>query len=481
MSKQGDEAFIQLQGRVAGALKAWYAPVGSKDELLSDFLIVQAALPGDPPSGDLAAQRLATNQVLFAAIEELELQDSQVAQVLRLRFIDKQKLWAVANKMAISDQTVSRFQKKGIEHLAQIIHGRESTMRTQLALEMEAALPPATYTRLFGIKEAIQQLLHLLENPDGAAVLAVVGLGGIGKTALADLAVRQIIHRVHFHKVFWLRIDHQTLSGHSHQPELTFENLLSQLTGYLWPERVENLSPQQRLAKLRQALKNLPHLIVIDNLESQADAAYILDQLHGFTRPSKFLLTTRSQLTEQSSVFNFRLQEIGISEATAFVRYHAQECGIHSVARASDSDIAEIYQLTGGNPLALKLVVSLLDVLALSDILADLSASQTNSITGLYQHIFRQSWNTLSPNGRVLLQAMPLVSESGGTPAYLATVSGLTKEQLWPALHELRQRSLIEVRGTIHDKRYGIHRLTNSFLCTTIIQRPEWQVNPNNV
>ena len=36
----------------------------------------------------------------------------------------------------------------------------------------------------------------------------------------------------------------------------------------------------------------------------------------------------------------------------------------------------------------------------------------------------------------------------------------------------LRNRSLLEVRGTIQAKRYGIHRLTETFLRTEIIHWP---------
>jgi hypothetical protein len=54
------------------------------------------------------------------------------------------------------------------------------------------------------------------------------------------------------------------------------------------------------------------------------------------------------------------------------------------------------------------------------------------------------------------------------------TVSGLSPAAFWPALHELHGRSLIEVRGSIQEKRYGIHRLTNSFLSVEIVHLPEW-------
>ena len=463
----------QIEERISNALKAWYSPGGNPEELLADFLIVQEA-HGSGGDYEAPIQRQTTNQVLLMGIEALEGQLPELAQVLRLRFIDKQKLWSVANTMAVSEQTVSRLQKKAIEQLALHIGNLESARRNQQAQEMAADLPPATYTRLFGAAEAEKKLLNLIEDSEGPAVLAVVGLGGVGKTALTDKVVRQIIRRFQFHKVVWLRIEHQTLSGKSHHPELTFEGLLTGLAHQIWPEEAEVLSAQQRLVMLHQELGTRPYLIVIDNLENETDGDYILNQLHGFSRPTKFLLTSRTRLAEQSALYNFQLQELSRPDAMAFIRYHAQECGILSVANAANSDIATIYEIVGGNPLALKLIISLVDVLPLSEILADLTQTDTDPIQGMYRHIYRQSWKTLSDDGRTLLQAMPLVAESGGTPPYLMTVSGLAREKLWPAIHELHGRSLIEVRGTIQEKRYGIHRLTNSFLCTEIIDLPEW-------
>ncbi len=74
---------------------------------------------------------------------------------------------------------------------------------------------------------------------------------------------------------------------------------------------------------------------------------------------------------------------------------------------------------------------------------------------------------------QALLQAMPLVSGAGATADYLQEISGLSAGQLWPAIQELRKRSLLEVRGDIREKRYGIHRLTETFLRTEIIHWPE--------
>jgi hypothetical protein len=41
-----------------------------------------------------------------------------------------------------------------------------------------------------------------------------------------------------------------------------------------------------------------------------------------------------------------------------------------------------------------------------------------------------------------------------------------------PALTELVKRSLVDVRGTLVEPRYAIHRLTETFLLTEVIK---WQ------
>ena len=147
--------------------------------------------------------------------------------------------------------------------------------------------------------------------------------------------------------------------------------------------------------------------------------------------------------------------------------------GLDELAEANESVIEEIYTLTGGNPLALKLVVSLAAVLPLPQILSDLAKSRPGPIEDLYRSIYWEAWRTLSEEGQSLLQAMPLVAETGALPAQLMAFSDLDETTLWPALTELVSRSLMEVRGTMHERRYGIHRLTETFLRTEIIHWPE--------
>ena len=135
--------------------------------------------------------------------------------------------------------------------------------------------------------------------------------------------------------------------------------------------------------------------------------------------------------------------------------------------------IQSIYDISGGNPLALKLVVSLADVLPLPQILADLTHNRVGPIEDLYRHIYWQAWHTLTPHAQALLQAMPLVAASGALPEQMKMMAGLEDDAFWTAVHELSTRSLLEIQGTIHQRRYNIHRLTETFLRTEIIHWPE--------
>ena len=65
---------------------------------------------------------------------------------------------------------------------------------------------------------------------------------------------------------------------------------------------------------------------------------------------------------------------------------------------------------------------------------------------------------------------MPLTQDGDFTQ--LAAVNELDADQLNDALDQLVTLSLVEVRGDLADRRYRIHRLTETFLLTEVAK---WQ------
>jgi hypothetical protein len=228
-----------------------------------------------------------------------------------------------------------------------------------------------------------------------------------------------------------------------------------------------------RDAQLRQMLKAMPHLIIIDNLESVNDMALFVNALNDFANPSRFLLTTRARLSPSSAVYNLTLSQLTLADTIQLIRSQAKTVGLTDLLQADADDLAAIYHVTGGNPLAIKLVVGLATVLPLPQVLADLTRAQSVEIEQMYRHIYWQAWKTLSQPAQMMLEMMPLASGIGIRPAQMQAMSGLPDEKFWPAVTELANHSLLEIHGSIWERRYSIHRLTESFLHTEIIHWPE--------
>lgn len=477
MSAAQDLELESLETAIHTALAAWDESAGADETLLSSLLVVQGVRDEQGDSHSAVALRRAINRVLEGAIDELGENDETGAAVLRARFVEGEITRRVAYQLHASPDQVNRWQKRAIRNLAEILWSRETALRRTRVRRLEATLPPPTYTRLFGFEHAQKLLVERLVNPDAFWIVAVTGIGGVGKTSLADALTRQAIRSLTFDDVVWLRAGSQSLSGEPVPPEQQYEFLLTDLAERLWQQGTAGQPVEQTETRVLRALAARPYLVVVDNLETEEEAAYLLDRIGAGlgtqTAPTKFVLTARARPATTASVFYYSLEELPRSDAAELLRHHAEATGLEEVAKAPESDVEAIYQVTGGNPLALKLVVSLAAVLPLPQILADLSHGRPGPIEELYKHIYWQAWRTLSEEGKALLQAMPLAAGSGARPEQMQAMSGLSDDSFWAALRELTARSLLEVRGTTQERRYGIHRLTETFLQTEIIHWPE--------
>lgn len=324
-----------------------------------------------------------------------------------------------------------------------------------------AALPPPSYIRLFGLEDKIDAICQQLRANTMPWIMTLVGLGGVGKTSLADAVARRFIQESHFERVIWVS------AQMTHKPEspAMFEAIMLALGEQLLPQILDRTVPDRRHFQIRQVLKQRHYLIVIDNLEQADETAYLLAQLNQFTQPSKFLLTTRYLPPVEANVYVVQMGEMSQKDAIDFIRYQAQINGIASLTTQTDEALVRLYQVAGGHPLSLRLIVRLARFHTLSHIQRRLQSDRGGRVADMYQHIYGELWAALDPAEKQLLQAMPLVAPSGGTAAHLQAISLLTEDAFWPALENLIEQSLLEPRAPIKgEPRYGIHRLTEQFL-----------------
>ncbi|MDX1615835.1 MAG: NB-ARC domain-containing protein [Candidatus Promineifilaceae bacterium] len=461
-----------LTGQVHAALANWNNLSSSEEELLSGLLLVrQRRQAADNATSPLQKRRL-TNEVLQEAIDRLAAQSQRDADVLRWRFAEEQIIRQVATRLHASPDQINRWQRAAIHHLAEILYSRETSLRDARRRQLEDALPPPSYTLLVGIAAARQKLLRLLSEASAPWQVAVWGLGGIGKTALADAVCRDLCGAFIYEGIVWFRAAGQTLSGKPLNDREVYEALLNHMADTLWPEAAGGQTPAQRAARAARLLRERPYLLVVDNLETTENTSYLLEQTSDLVKPSKIVLTTRARPTIVDQAYFLPLHSLSQADAVTLMRHQARTGGLTELANARESVLVSVYDAVGGNPLALKLVVSLAAVMPLDQILEGLAGKRTGAIDNLYRHVFWHSWRALSPEAQTLLQAMPLIGQAGALPEQMQAISQLPDDSFWNALTELVSRSLLEVHGSVETRRYGIHRLTEAFLHSEIIDWP---------
>lgn len=463
----------QLSAAVHLALSNWHHLGEGSEDLLDSLLLVQEEREHIDDWQNPLNRRKATNAVLLRALDKLEEQDETGAKVLRERFIEAQITRQVAARLHASPDQVNRWQRLAIANLTQILYSEERKLRDARYEQLLAGLPISPYTQLFGFEEIREEISDQLLREGEPYVVAIAGIGGIGKTSLADAVVRRLIPSLAFEQVIWLRADAVSLRESPHADADSWGQLLTALAEQVGAGDLGTGGPDEQTNRLARVLQERPYLIIIDNLESERHTKYILAQARKLVSPSKVLITTRARPTVSAPTFFRSVEELSFGDAASLLHHHAQTIGSQALAAAGEADFRAIYEVTGGNPLALKLVAGLAAVLPLPHILEGLESSRLGPIEELYRHVYWEAWRSLSETGQMLLQAMPLVAESGALPGQMMAMSGLTEGQLWPAVTELFARSLLEVRGTVRERRYSIHRLTETFLRTEIIDWPD--------
>ncbi len=449
--------------RVHQALRVWYKQ--GTDNVLGDLLLFdQNATP------DVTTPRLLSNQVLMNGLDQIKSLDADAADLLERRFLNTETAREVAYSFNVTADVIYQRQRSAIEQLARVIWDQEQVLREQQAQRIEARLDAPTYTRLFGVDENLTTLREHLQTDADPWILAVEGMGGVGKTTLADALVRRLASDIYFRDIAWITVRQRLfrLTGGvealAERPSLTPAGLVDRLIDQFELETLRRRTAAEKLSGVQRYLRERRSLIVIDNLETIVDYHALLPRIRELVNPSKCLITTRYSLQGEGGVYIFPLQPLSQKHTVALIRYEAQSQGLRDLAQASEDLLTSIHNVTGGNPLATKLVIGKLHTFALPVVLEQLTAAQDKPVQGLLEFLHADAWHTLDRTAQRLMQALLLVPDRGGTIEQLAAATNLTMAETAESLRFLVQRSLVTVKGDIHQKRYGLPQLTRTFV-----------------
>lgn len=419
----------------------------------------------------------AISHLLEQGLQDLGEKFDLEAKILRQHFSAGKAIQAIATELNMAEGTVYNKQSEALTHLADLLFAQEDQLCATYRRAQENRLPPPANSNPVGLEPHLSYLVDQLCTPGAPWLIALAGIGGIGKTTLADAVARQAIRRDYFDDVGWVTAKQHIFSGQSglrgtEQPALGSETLIRTLINQLLPELP--ITPTMTRAQIQQLLNNHlsqgPHLILIDNLETVTDIETLLDTLHDLANPTKFLLTSRSSLFGESDVYHFPVPELTRELALNLIRQEARLRNLPDLLAASEADLQPIVDTVGGNPLAIRLVIGQSHIYPLALILENLHAARGQTTEQFYTYIYRQAWDALDENARRILLVMPLVSNLGGTVEHIQKVCQLDLGTVTDALAHLVRINLVDSRGDLKSRRYTIHNLTTTFLQEQVIR-----------
>jgi len=338
------------------------------------------------------------------------------------------------------------------------LRSKRDTPISQLLQRDSHAIPQSA---LFVGRDKELHLLNKAVLDKRQKLIAVVGLGGQGKTALVAHFVTQLFQRsisasangvkdgrVPFHRLLWYSCQ-------------TSPSLADMLTYWLHQLSIpipssESVRTEQLLAALFDHLHHEPVLFILDNFENflSADSRagtyrrdfleveHLLERLVSSNHRGTLILTSREQPLTLIRLANHQVTDVlpieGLTPPDAVQLL--QQCQLIG----TNEELTTLAARYSGNPLALKIVAETINELFLGNLQAFLQEEQTLFVDDI-RHVLDQQFARLSPPEKDILLWLAIEREAV-TPQQLwdNLIQPPTRNHFYEALRSLQRRFLLE-------------------------------------
>lgn len=300
-------------------------------------------------------------------------------------------------------------------------------------------MPPPDYYEFVGRADYIEEAMKLLTGR--AYVISVDGIGGVGKSALAYEVALKCWKEKLFDAVVWVSAKSERLKITGIEdivPSLTtYDSLIDTILSVLGFNPKSHETMEDKRITADKILEEVKTLLVVDNLET-VDDQDVLGFLKELPDPSKALVTSRKRIGEVERVL--QLKEFTPEESRELLEV---ECKYRKLDFSKIDKYSEkLHELTGGIPLALKIIVGWLESrLSVEKIMENLK----NGGDDILSFCFKESYeNLMDDDARKVFSIFPVLPQFA-TKEQIGAASMIEGKRLDKALETLTNLALLNI------------------------------------
>ncbi|GAA6619387.1 tetratricopeptide repeat protein [Scytonema sp. NUACC26] len=313
-----------------------------------------------------------------------------------------------------------------------------------------------------GREQEIETILGSLDPTSRTFIVAIEGLGGVGKTSLAIEVAYQCVERDLFAAIVWVTAKELILtpSGVETQtPDIqALKDIFSTIGEVLNYSTIRN-NPLEEQNKISYSLlSKQTTLLLIDNFEtlSLSEREEIIAFLRKTPVTVKSIITSRERISE-----GHRIQLKGLlnEESKTLLEWVASQ----HANRLTNEQIDKIIKVTGGLPLAMLWVEAQVSTSGAS-VNQVIERLEFGSDLPILQFCFEKSWGLLETKAQQILIALALHIDPATRTALTYIVKVRESDECDSAITSILQLSLV-----IHNQeldRLCLHPLTRRFVLT---------------
>ncbi len=302
----------------------------------------------------------------------------------------------------------------------------------------------------YGRQTELEQLKGWIADEDRSRrsrLIVLYGMGGIGKTFLSVKAGKQL--EKDFDAVVWRSIK-QT-------PSLT--KLIASIEDVINPGYISaaKLSVEDSITKLINSLKDRRCLIILDDLEAIFDPNNVAGRyLPEFEAYSELIQRIATENHESSVLIVSREKVADIAELEGNKVHTLQISGSEEIAQQLvenqglkyDAAWQEIATNYGGNPLALKIMITMIQDLYGGQAEDFLGNDRTTTSFFTFHGLLDDQFNRLSLKEKELMFVLTILQKASIAQIFNDDWLDLSQSDLIEYMSSLRRRSLLERDGS---------------------------------